>query len=71
MDNKDKELLEIYLKGFNDELYEKYFNIYSDSLKARAYELGKDHAIIGDDVRSVDYLSNEEILNLIKNGTKM
>jgi hypothetical protein len=67
MNDNDKELLEIYLKGFNDELYEKYFNIYSDTLKSRAYELGKDHAIIGDMVRAVDYLSDEQVLKLIKN----
>ena len=30
------------------------------------YELGRDHAIIGDDIRSVDYLTNEEILSRIK-----
>lgn len=68
MDEQDKVLLEIYMQGFNDELdgiLEK--SKFSDPLLLRAYNLGSDHAIMGDDVRSVDYLTNEEILNMIRN----
>lgn len=68
MTNKDKQLLEMYLKGFKHELNNQYFNIYSDPLVAIAYNLGRDHAIIGDEVQSIDNLTNEQILNLIKNG---
>jgi hypothetical protein len=63
----DKILLETYMWGFNDELdgRVKMWNI--NPLLLRAYELGRQDAIIGDDVRSVDYQSNEEILNRIRN----
>lgn len=66
MDNKDKELLDVYMWGFNDELEGKQKMWNPNPLLLKAYNLGRDHAIIGDDVRSVDYLSNEEILKLIK-----
>lgn len=65
----DKELLEIYMQGFNDELDRKEdikFYITDSPYKSSAYKLGKWHATIGDDIRSVDYLSNEEILKMIK-----
>lgn len=61
----DKELLEWYIQGFKDELLEEDRNVPKEF--DRAYRLGQSHAIIGDDCRSVDYLSNEEILKLIKN----
>lgn len=38
---------------------------YSDPKERRAYQLGWDHYIIGDDVRSVDYLTDSEILHII------
>jgi hypothetical protein len=65
---EDKVLLEIYMHGFNDELDgisdESNF---SDLRLLRAYNLGREHAIMGDDIRSVDYLTNEEILDRIRN----
>ena len=52
--------------GFNDELYQRATPVFESDLQKKAYKLGAQHAIVGDDVRSVDYLSNEEILGLIK-----
>ena len=65
---EEVELLDYYIKGFQDELWGTTTTIPEDHLITKAYELGAAHAIIGDDVRSVDYLSNEEILKQIKNG---
>ena len=62
----DTTLLEYYMQGFNDELDSKEHLVLEDKLVKIAYELGRDHAIIGDDIRSVDYLTNEEILSRIK-----
>jgi hypothetical protein len=63
----DKQLLEIYMWGFNDELKggEKMFN--PNPLLQRAYDLGRSDAIIGDDVRGVDQQTDGIILNRIRN----
>ena len=61
MNNKHK--LDLYMEGFNDELNDE---ISQEKMKIKAYSLGSLHAIIGDDVRSVDNLSDEDILKLIK-----
>ena len=66
MKESDKRLLKTYMNGFNDELESKFINIYSDFLFRNAYELGKQDAIIGDDISSFDNQSNEEILKRIK-----
>ena len=62
----DKEILSYYMQGFNDELYGTTSTVIGDVL-LKAYKLGASHAIIGDDVRCVDYLSDQDILDLIKN----
>jgi hypothetical protein len=62
MENLDSTLLSVYMRGFNDELD----NTDSFSLVEKAYYLGKLNALLGDDVRSVDYQSDKEILNQIK-----
>lgn len=65
----DKELLEIYLLGFNNELdgiYNAFQPKEKNSLEYKAYNLGGLHAIVGDDIRSFDYLSDEEILKMIR-----
>lgn len=64
---EDNELLEYYIWGFNDELDCIQSTTFNHPLANKAYLLGRDHAIIGDDIRSVDYLTNEEILSRIKN----
>lgn len=59
-------LLTTYMKGFNDELNETPSNYHTDSLISRAYNLGRQDAIVGDDVSSIDLQGNEEILRRIK-----
>ena len=63
----DETLLKWYMRGFNDELKGVATNKPKSILEKKAYTLGATHAIIGDDVRSVDYLSQNEILSRIKN----
>ncbi len=66
MNEQDKELLETYMWGFNDELdgRTRMWNI--NPLLLRAYNLGRDDAIIGDDVSSSDLQTNEDVLNRIR-----
>lgn len=63
----DKELLEWYTKGFRDELYGDSSVVPSNTLITKAYNIGANHAFMGDEVRSFDYLTVEEILKRIKN----
>jgi hypothetical protein len=63
----EEKLLEHYMWGFTDELDSKPSPVFDDDLITKAYQLGRDNAIIGDDVRSIDYLSNQEILRMINN----
>lgn len=67
MNKEDKVLLETYKQGFNDELYGRTKMWNPNPLLLHAYNLGREDAIIGDDVRSVDYQTNEEIINRIRN----
>lgn len=62
----DDELLEHYLEGFSNGL-DGVFHIDSqEDLVVRAYNTGYNHALIGDDVRSIDYLTDEETLKIIR-----
>jgi len=63
----DEELLGCYMHGFMDELDNNLDYDFDSQIKNRAYNIGKSHALIGDDVRSVDYLSNDEIIKKIRN----
>jgi len=67
-DSTDEELIEMYLAGFNDELDGTFMQglFFNTPLEQKAYELGGAHAIIGDDVRSVDSLQKNAILKIIK-----
>lgn len=64
----DEELLEMYLAGFRDELDNTFMQgmFFNTPLERKAYEIGGAHALLGDDVRSVDYLTREELLRKIK-----
>lgn len=62
----DEELLEVYVKGFNDELKGTSTLEEEDNLWKKAYSLGASHAILGDEIKNIDNLSNQDILNLIK-----
>lgn len=62
----DKILLDTYMNGFFDGLNGvEHWN--PNSLLMRAYKLGYNDAIAGDDVMSLDFQTNEEILNRIHN----
>lgn len=65
MNAKDTELLYYYFRGWKDEMYGSSSTLPEDMLINKAYSLGASHAFIGDDVRSADYLSDEEILKMI------
>jgi len=62
----DETLIESYQKGFRDEINGSSSTV-QDGILLKSYQLGVLHALVGDDVRSVDYLTNEEILTMIKN----
>jgi hypothetical protein len=62
----DEELLGYYMLGFEDELDNNHEQKFDNPLMNRAYNLGRLHALIGDDVRSVDYLTNDEIIKQIR-----
>ena len=66
MNEQDKELLETYMWGFNDELDGRIIMWNPNPLLLRAYNLGRDDALIGDDVASSDLQTNEQILNRIR-----
>jgi hypothetical protein len=62
----DEYLLGVYMFGFNDELNNSKDRSFESLLEKRAYNLGRLDALVGDDVRSVDYKSNSEIVNKIR-----
>jgi len=66
MNEQNKLLLETYMWGFNNELDGRAKMWNPNPLLLRAYNLGRDDAIIGDDVTSSDLQTNEEILNRIR-----
>jgi len=68
MQQTDAELLSFYYQGFEDELNGSEKKTFFNTLNQRAYDLGCIDAIVGEDVRSVDYQTDEEILKNIKNG---
>jgi len=59
----DKILITIYMLGFNDKLDNKPF--IDIPLILRAYNLGRNHTIIGDDTPVIDYQTKDEILQRI------
>lgn len=63
----DKDILRIYMYGFNDELNGKFDQAkVNPNIDGRAYNLGHLHAIVGDDCRSVDSLSGNQILEILR-----
>ncbi len=65
MNEQEANLMDIYMAGFVDELHGNPEVKFTDILSERAYQLGRTDALIGDEVRSVDYQSTEELLNRI------
>lgn len=67
---KDKELLEVYMNGFTNELDSKEhisFYLGDHPLKSKAYYAGRMDAFYGDDNPNLDYSSDEEIIKMIRN----
>jgi hypothetical protein len=63
----NKQLMNAYMRGFNDELSGKKFpNRLVQRDYSKAYIMGKIDASAGDDVSSVDLQTEEEILKRIK-----
>ena len=65
MEKIETELLYYYFRGWKDELYGSSSVVPEDVLITKAYNMGANHAILGDEVKNVDYLSDEEILKMI------
>lgn len=62
----DEELLQHYKLGWNDCADNKPTKIFSDKLFQTAYTNGRIDFIVGDDIRSIDYQTEEKILQQIK-----
>jgi len=63
-------ILSWYMKGFKDELSGSSSIVSDDDILNKAYSIGADDAIIGDDVSSSDLKTAEEIIRkIIGNGT--
>lgn len=62
----DKEILEWYWKGWNDRLDGMRIMIPKEIILQRAHLHGWMDAILGDDCKSIDLQSDEEILKYIK-----
>lgn len=66
MTQEDREILTWYFYGYNDELNNKSRLMDCDSIRYKAYIIGKRHAFIGDDMPSIDYMTDAETLKIIK-----
>ena len=66
----DESILEWYLRGFKDELRGTSTCESDNPIENRAYMIGAMDAIAGDDMPSIDYKSDEETLDFIKNYNK-
>ena len=67
MKNIDKKLLRTYMIGFEDELSSANKKIMKNYLQQKAYNLGRLDALVGDDINSLDYKTDLEILEKIYN----
>jgi len=69
MTDEEKILLESYMIGFKAELK----GISAPTIlpkhlaTTKAYFLGRHHALVGDDVSSIDSLSDDQIIEIINN----
>lgn len=67
-DFMDKEkIMSYYFMGFTDELEGRSRKV-PEGVANISYNLGRSHALIGDDVRIVDYLTEEEIVEMVIKG---
>ena len=66
MTEQDREILTWYFYGFHDELNRKSRVIDCTPIQNKAYLIGQRHAFIGDDMPQLDYISDAETLQIIK-----
>jgi len=66
MNITDEQLLAVYMKGFTDSLHDVFPQHLNTSLEQKAYQLGRIDALIGEEIESHDYQTNEEILSQIR-----
>ena len=63
----DENILKVYMRGFTDELDGTFDNAkVNPNIDGIAYNLGSLHAQVGNDISSVNNLSDKEILRIIK-----
>jgi hypothetical protein len=62
----DKELLLWYAYGFNDELSGRSRVESDHEIQNIAYKIGAQHAELGDDDPRIDYMTDNETLEIIK-----
>ncbi len=67
MTQEDREILTWYFYGFNDELKSSTNRISNIEINNIAYKVGSIHASLGDDMPTIDYMTDEETLKIIKN----
>jgi hypothetical protein len=67
MTQEDREILTWYFYGFNDELKSSTNRISNIEINNIAYKVGFMHARLGDDMPTIDYMTDEETLKIIKN----
>ena len=67
MSLQEKLLMKWYRHGFTDELHGTNRELPTPSLIRKAYRIGREHAYIGDEVSSIDNLTEEQIIQQIKN----
>jgi len=67
LSKQDENLKQIYMLGFNDELYsEKPVDWFSSEVEKKAYFKGRNDAFMGIDISLNDDKSWKDILNYIK-----
>jgi hypothetical protein len=67
MTKEDKEILTWYFYGFNDSLKGSKNRESDTEINNAAYKVGFMHARLGDDMPTIDYMTDEETLKIIKN----
>ena len=62
MIKSEKNLLEIYMLGFEDELSSEETKIVEKQIEQKGYNLGRLDVLVCDDVRGLDYQTEKVIL---------
>jgi hypothetical protein len=65
-EDEDKILLETYMWGFNDELDNRVEMWNPNPLLLKAYKLGRQDALVGNDLKSFNCQTNQQILHRIR-----